>query len=172
MFSGLFKKRNSTNQSNDVSSKKPSKKITLLVIKSGNDGQQNFYDLFAKQKLRDGTMVHVEQGGWDDIQLTAYSDSKRPVVNLKPAMRPLPKTPQNRVRTIQPDFILLRELSRGVKPSQDHRNLLYGFMMTQTPSINSLHSMFCLNERPVMQSELIRLNRKYGQEKFPIFTQC
>ena len=44
-------------------------------------------------------------------------------------------------------------------------------MVSQTPSINSLHSIFCLNERALMNAEMIRLNRKYGQEKFPIITQ-
>ena len=163
MFGKLFKKKD------DKSAKKQGK-ITLLVIKSGNDGQ-NFYDLFSKCKLKDGRKIYVEQAGWDNIGLTAYSDNLKPVVNLKPSIKPLPNTPQDRVRTIQPDFLLLRELCRGVKVTQDHRNILYGFMISQTPSINSLHSMYCMNERAIMNSELIRLNRKYGQEKFPIFTQ-
>eukprot|EP01084_Bolivina_argentea_P122902 217810_1 len=128
-FSRIFKKKT---KSDDVASKSD-KKITLLVVRSGTS-QQNFYNLFAKCQLKDGTRVEVEQAGWEKIQLTAYSDNLRPVVNLLPSLKPLPKTPQNRVRCIQPDFLLIRELCRGVLPSQDRTNQLYGFMITQTPS--------------------------------------
>eukprot|EP01084_Bolivina_argentea_P225089 380476_1 len=165
LFTNMFKKKK---KKSDESA--PKKSIALLVIRGGESGQ-NFYKLFEKCKLKNGTGVKVEQASWRDIQLTSYSDNIKPIVSLKPSLKPLPNTPQNRVRSIQPDFLLVRELARGVKVSLDHRNLLYGFMISQTPSINSLHSMYCMNERALMTGELIRLNRKFGQEKFPIFTQ-
>ena len=74
--------------------------------------------------------------------------------------------------SIQPDFILIRELCRRIRPGCGYKNLFYAFMVSQTPSINSLHSIFCLNERALMNAEMIRLNRKHGQDKFPIIRQC
>ena len=167
MFSNIFGKKKNKSKNKDKDKDTP--KITLLVIKTRKDDKNrdgdDFYQLFSKpnNRLSDGRLIYVEQAGWDSIQLTSYSDSLKPVVNIR--------TGGGKFKCIQPDFILIRELCRGVKPGQDHKNLLYAFMVAQTPSINSLHSIFCLNERALMNAEMIRLNRKYGQDKFPIITQ-
>lgn len=73
--------------------------------------------------------------------------------------------------TFQPDFVLIRSEVRGVEISQDYRNLLYGMMFANVPTLNSLHSIYCFLERPVVQAELNRLRSELGPEVFPAVWQ-
>ena len=169
MFKFLKKNKNKKDNKNlnkNMGLLNKQKGIKLLVI-YGHDST-SFIDLFNKCKLKDGTPIIVEQCSWKSLSLTTCSDSLKPVCSLLPERRPIKGTNQNRFRTFQPDFLLIRALSRTIGPGSDHRNTLYGFMISQTPSINSLKSMHFMNERPIMYAELVRLNRKYGQDKFPL----
>jgi synapsin len=65
---------------------------------------------------------------------------------------------------------LIRKLVQGLKKNDDWRNILYGFMHANVPSVNSLYSIFMGQERAVVHGELRKLNKKY-KEKFPIIPQ-
>ena len=159
MFSNIFGKKKKKKDDQDANVGK----IVFLVIESYKPDDKDcddYYKLFSSpnNRLKDGRIIEVHQAGWENITLTAYSDTRKPVVTI-------------RSRNIQPDFIMIRELCRRIRPGCGYENILHAFMVAQTPAINSLHSIFCLNERALMNAEMIRLNRKYGQDKFPIITQ-
>lgn len=164
------KTSNKNNQNTSSSSDKPKalKPVKLLVISGHHD--ENFYELFAKQTLLDGRKIEVEQSGWSDFTLTSYSESHSVVCNLRVPRRPIPKTKQTQFRTFVPNYLLVRNVCRGIR--DDSRNLLYGLMLGNLPSINSLHSIYCMLDRPLMNAELVRLNKKYGQDQFPIIHVC
>ncbi|ETO07432.1 synapsin-2 [Reticulomyxa filosa] len=154
------------------------KPVRLLVISSHAD--ENFYSLFKGCKLSNGREIIVEQAGWADITFTSYSDSKC-VCTLQRPRKPIPDTPQSEkgARTFIPDYLLIRNLCFMIFPGGDNRNKLFG-MKIYLPTIfflvhmrsrkyNSLISEYCMLDRPLMIAELIKFNRIYGQENFPIF---
>lgn len=73
--------------------------------------------------------------------------------------------------TIVPDFILIRSEVRGVSEEQDFRNSLFGLMFANVPSCNSLHSIYCFLERPIVQAELHKLEATLGKDLFPVVRQ-
>merc|ERR1711871_1545925 len=81
-----------------------------------------------------------------------------------------PSGPGERMRTMQPDFVLVRNECRGAEHIHDWRNALYGLMFANVPAVNSLHSIFCFQERPVVQAELNRLHMMHG-DLFPVVNQ-
>ena len=167
MFKFLKKNKNKNKSNNTSSLNNKQKGVKLLVIYGHNS--YSFGNLFKNCKLKNGLPIIVEQVSWKSLSLTTYSDQAQPpVCSLLPERKPIPDTNQHRFRTYQPDFLLIRSLSRTIGPGSDHRNTMYGFMVSQTPSINSLKSMHFMNERPIMYAELVRLNRKHGQDKFPL----
>jgi hypothetical protein len=145
------------------------KPVRLLVISAHAD--QNFYELFRGRTLANGRPIEVEQTGWGDLSMTSYSDSKT-VCTLSKPYKPVPGSIQEKVmkRTFQPDYVLVRNVVKSIIPGGDRTNALFGLMTAQLPAINSLHSVFCMTERPLMVAEMIRLNRQWGQGQFPIFT--
>jgi hypothetical protein len=44
-------------------------------------------------------------------------------------------------------------------------------MFANVPSVNSLHSIYCMLERPVVQAELNRLQQELGREQFRLVEQ-
>mmetsp|Transcript_18103 Transcript_18103/g.45954 ORF Transcript_18103/g.45954 Transcript_18103/m.45954 type:complete len:412 (-) Transcript_18103:114-1349(-) len=142
---------------------------TLLVVECTE--HFNWYERFAGFKLHGKEEIRVEQATFPDISLTSYPSSGNPlVVNLRRAARPLPNTPQDRDRTCTPDFILLRSITRGIK-GQDSRNVLLGMIHANVPSVNSLLSAQLVLERPVMFSELRKIQRRVGIDRFPLIAQ-
>jgi hypothetical protein len=73
--------------------------INLLVIDEVSTN--NWYKLFHKQKLSDGTPIRVEQCGWQDIDIYVEDISTgngRAICNLSPSSSPIFGTPQNTSR--------------------------------------------------------------------------
>eukprot|EP01119_Soliformovum_irregulare_P012154 TRINITY_DN3143_c0_g1_i1.p1 TRINITY_DN3143_c0_g1~~TRINITY_DN3143_c0_g1_i1.p1 ORF type:complete len:290 (-),score=59.21 TRINITY_DN3143_c0_g1_i1:710-1579(-) len=75
------------------------------------------------------------------------------------------------VLTIKPDFVLMRNQPRGPTPESDRRNVLYGLMMANVPSINSCFSEYMNLERPIMFGALQQVKKKLGHDKFPLIDQ-
>lgn len=70
--------------------------INLLVIDEVSTN--NWYKLFQKQKLSDGTPIRVEQCGWQDIDIYVEDISSgkgRAICNLSATSSPIFGTPQN-----------------------------------------------------------------------------
>lgn len=150
------------------------KPATLMVI------QADDYDwptIFKGACLRDGRPIQVVQTGWENFQVHAdtYSKSGICVEVRSPHPSRSIKTGcavQNRsekVTTVHPDFLLVRNQVRT--PDFDGRNLLNGFMFADVPSMNSLESILLNCERPAMQGFLHRLNRRLGDDVFPVVPQ-
>lgn len=138
----------------------PPPPLVILVI------QADAYDwssIFSGTKLNDGREVHVVQTGWQDILIHAdtYSIDSRPLVEVR-------KSDKNSM-TVQPDFVLIR--NEVLTPSFDGRQLLSGLMFADVPSINSLQSIYLSNDRAAMMGYLHRINRKLGDDVFPVIKQ-
>lgn len=73
-------------------------------------------------------------------------------------------------RTFKPGLLFVRSEVRGILPEQDFRNSLFALMYSNIPSVNSLHSIYCFLERPVVQAELNRLSEALG-DAFPVVQQ-
>eukprot|EP01113_Clastostelium_recurvatum_P046209 TRINITY_DN8057_c0_g1_i1.p1 TRINITY_DN8057_c0_g1~~TRINITY_DN8057_c0_g1_i1.p1 ORF type:complete len:391 (+),score=69.66 TRINITY_DN8057_c0_g1_i1:26-1174(+) len=130
----------------------------------------NWYDVFSGAAIAgyDG-VIQVEQATWDDISLTAY-DSSGVVVSIRKAANPLPGTSQENNRSVSVDFVLLRSVSRGIH-HQDSRNLLFGLMHANVPSVNSLASAYSCLERPVVFGALKGIQARLGKDNFPLISQ-
>lgn len=72
--------------------------------------------------------------------------------------------------TICPDFVLVRNEVRTA--AADYRNQLFGLMYGNIPSCNSLESVYSFLERPIVHAQLSRINRRLGDDVFPVIPQC
>jgi len=148
------------------------KKFTknILVISSN---KTNWFHIFEGVTTIDIDGVtydlHMDQAGWDEISLTAYSDSGV-VVELAPAEEPIPGTLQHKNRTLKPDFLIIRNVVKSI-PQNDYKNLLLGFMHSNVPSLNSLQSIYCHLERPIMYGGLLEIQKRLGVKEFPLIQQ-
>jgi len=118
--------------------------------------------------LRDGRAVCVVQAGWEDIQVFAdtYSSSGLCVEVRKPAACASRQPEERYPKTVQPDFVLVRNEVKT--PGFDGRNILNGLLFGDLPGVNSLQSVLLFCERPLVQGQLHRLQRQLGKERFPV----
>jgi len=152
------------------------KPLTLLVI------QIDDYDwpaIFKGFTLQDGRKIRVIQTGWEQIQVHAdtYSSARLcvEVFKLAPsagkseaALAGRPAASPSHM-TVQPDFLLIRNEVK--MPHFDGRSRLDGFVFADIPSVNSLHSVNTFCSRAAMQGYLHRLNRRLGEDTFPVMAQ-
>ena len=133
--------------------------VVVLVIQAD---KYNWLSIFSGRKLSNGRDIKVVQVGWQDILIHAdtYSSDTRPIVEV---------CKEGRNMTVLPDFVLVR--NEVLTPTFDGRQLLSGLMFASIPSINSLESIYLTNDRAAMMGQLHRLNRKLGDEAFPVVTQ-
>lgn len=138
----------------------PAKPAILLVVVPNK--KYDYSQLFDGHTLDDGRAIEVVQAMWSEFLVSSYVDVSGPkcFVTLSPGRR-----------TFQPDFLLVRSEVRGVTADQDFRNTLFGLMYANVPSVNSLHSVYCFLERPVVQAELNRLQSQLGGDVFPVVEQ-
>lgn len=111
------------------------KPVNLLVI----DGfsSVDWADYFKGITLKDGRPINVDVTAWDLISIAAYTHAREP---LGLTLRPNPRDPNSKSRHFQADFLLIRNECRGI--NCDYRNVLYGFMYANIPSVNSLKSVY------------------------------
>eukprot|EP00462_Mataza_sp_D1_P001529 CAMPEP_0175096396 /NCGR_PEP_ID=MMETSP0086_2-20121207/4711_1 /TAXON_ID=136419 /ORGANISM="Unknown Unknown, Strain D1" /LENGTH=385 /DNA_ID=CAMNT_0016369797 /DNA_START=29 /DNA_END=1186 /DNA_ORIENTATION=- len=155
-----------------VSSTAKAKTFNILVIDSGRQ-QHNWYSEFQGATTHTGQPIVVEQGSWEDIRLTAFEcESSIPLsLVLGPSRFPLEHTPQAKARPFSPHLVLVRNETRQLG-ANDFRHILFGFMYAGIPAINSWESIYGHLERPVVFAELKKLQRKFGQEHFPLVSQA
>mmetsp|Transcript_48789 Transcript_48789/g.147005 ORF Transcript_48789/g.147005 Transcript_48789/m.147005 type:complete len:196 (+) Transcript_48789:85-672(+) len=162
---------NSAGAPNEAEPEKSSSEATaatLLVL------QADAYDwaaIFRGRRLNDGRSIRVVQTGWDKIRVSANSPRMSPsfpiVVDVLPASDAV-----GGGCTIKPDFLLVRNEVRGALGTQDYRNSLFGMMFADLPSVNSLSSIYNFLERPIVQAELNKIERRLGSERFPLVPQA
>jgi len=125
--------------------------------------------VFEGSKDKDGVPLRVEQAGWEDIILAAYSNNKV-YVDIRASREAAPGTNMNQFRAgVAPSFLLIRNTVTSL--TNDHKNLLYGFKYANVPSVNSLESVYNFLERPWTFSELIKIRNRVGEENFPLIEQ-
>jgi len=140
--------------------------VTLLVI------QADAYDwkaIFVGARLSDGRAINVVQLGWDRLLVTADSPAMSASTPCLVHVRPTPDGKGG--GTIKPDFVLVRNEARGAVHTEDHKNALFGLMFAGIPAVNSLSSIYQFLERPIVQAELNKIQRRLGAEAFPLIPQ-
>mmetsp|Transcript_7749 Transcript_7749/g.8557 ORF Transcript_7749/g.8557 Transcript_7749/m.8557 type:complete len:359 (+) Transcript_7749:62-1138(+) len=152
--------------------KKTNKPVVILVIASIDDNRSYdwskiFDQSYIKDFNGDEREIKIVQAGWDCLSIHADSPSMSPSTPALVHVRQ--KEGNKKLITIQPDFVLIRNEVRGV--THDYRNILYGLMYAGIPSLNSLESIYAFLERPIVQSELHKIQRKFGSAKFPVISQ-
>lgn len=98
--------------------------------------------------------VIVEQTLWPYIDLEASSNPKEKlVVDIQPNSSPIPFTSQSKARRISPDFVLIRNFPTDIH-GDDFKNLLFGFMFSNIPSMNNWNAIFYGMHRPLVYAAL------------------
>lgn len=170
MLRALFQGQDRLNVSSAASSQPTAKPIQLLVIQAD---QFDWPALLEGAALSDGRAIVVYQAGWPDIEVHAdtYSSARIcvEIKNLAKSATPPKGYYPGRLLTIQPDFVLVRNEVKT--PSFDGRNRLNGLLFADVPGMNSLESILMFCERPAVQGQLHRLQRKLGKEIFPVVPQ-
>lgn len=136
-----------------------SKPLNLVVIVPNQ--KESFQQIFEGTTLENGQSIQVIEVMWSQFVVTIYPEDASQTCYLH----------LQNGQTVIPHFLLIRSEVRGVTLEQDYRNSLYGLMYANVPSVNSLHSIYCFLERPVVQGELNRLNKQLGNEIFPVVSQ-
>ncbi|XP_039366248.1 synapsin-1 [Mauremys reevesii] len=135
---------------------------TLLVI---DEPGTDWAKLFKGKKLHGDVEVRVEQAEFSELNLVAQANGAFSV-DLE-VLRNGVKV----VRTVHPDFVLVRQHAYSMAPGGDHRGLVIGLQYAGVPSVNSLHSIYNFCDKPWVFAQLVRLRRKLGAEDFPLIEQ-
>lgn len=124
---------------------------TLLVIDSES---RDWAPLFSPvQGLK------VEQCGWKDMIVQAESNGQA-LVNFLTATK--------ETKVCQPDFVLVRQLVRGLCEDELYTNALYGLLFAGIPAVNSIDSIHQGLERPAVYAALRGVQKTLGKDKFPL----
>eukprot|EP01112_Ceratiomyxa_fruticulosa_P009245 TRINITY_DN2409_c0_g4_i1.p1 TRINITY_DN2409_c0_g4~~TRINITY_DN2409_c0_g4_i1.p1 ORF type:complete len:569 (-),score=135.11 TRINITY_DN2409_c0_g4_i1:110-1627(-) len=144
------------------------KKTQKRIIVVDGDPNTNWYKIFEGCKDSQGVPVRIEQTGWSDMLLSAYSNGSC-FVDIRASKHSIPGTSMAKNRSCKPDLILIRSQTREL--ANDYRNLLFGLKYAGVVGVNSLESIYNFFDRPWVFSELIKIQRRLGSEAFPLIEQ-
>eukprot|EP00456_Euglypha_rotunda_P083469 TRINITY_DN8283_c0_g1_i3.p1 TRINITY_DN8283_c0_g1~~TRINITY_DN8283_c0_g1_i3.p1 ORF type:complete len:239 (-),score=22.72 TRINITY_DN8283_c0_g1_i3:11-727(-) len=144
---------------------------TLQVVILDGNPMHDWCGLFEGQKLSDGTNFRVVQASWMETAVTYYHKAGGAMMTIAPVKESENKVLRPSTLVVRPDFLIVRNQVRGPTPVSDKRSVLYGLMMANVPSINSLHSIYMNLERPCMFAELKKIEDRVGHAKFPLIRQ-
>jgi hypothetical protein len=135
---------------------------TLLIIVP--KVRDDIVSVFSDERLADGRRLQVVHCTWADISVSVdcASGALRTLVDIA-------RGPSRGVH--RPDMCLIRAEVRGVTADLDFRDTLYALMCGNIPAVNSLHSVYCFLERPVVMAELYRIQTLHGPTLFPVVRQ-
>ncbi|XP_068104779.1 synapsin-1 [Hyperolius riggenbachi] len=136
-------------------------KILLVVDEPHTD----WVKVFKGKKIGGEFDIKVEQAEFSDLNLVAHSNGTFSV-DME-VMRNGVKV----VRSLKPDFVLIRQHAFSMARNGDFRSLVIGLQYAGVPSINSLHSVYNFCDKPWVFSQLVRLQKKLGSEDFPLIEQ-
>ncbi|KAM3910863.1 synapsin-1 isoform 2-T2 [Leptodactylus fuscus] len=134
----------------------------LLVV---DEPHTDWVKIFKGKKISGEFDIKVEQAEFSDLNLVAHSNGTFSV-DLE-VMRNGVKV----VRSLKPDFVLIRQHAFSMARNGDFRSLVIGLQYAGVPSLNSLHSVYNFCDKPWVFSQLVRLQRKLGPEEFPLIEQ-
>ncbi|XP_032810212.1 synapsin-2-like isoform X2 [Petromyzon marinus] len=138
------------------------KSKVLLVI---DDQQTDWAKFFRGKKVLGEYDVKVEQAEFSELNLAAYVDGGC-TVDMQ-----LYRSGTKVVRSLKPDFVLVRQPAYSMAGSQDYRSIVIGLQYGGVPTLNSLHSVYNFCSKPWVFSQLIRIQKSLGAEKFPLIEQ-
>jgi hypothetical protein len=112
----------------------------------------------------------LEQATWDELSLVSYpglaGSPGQLVVTAQASDRPVVRAQ----RTFCPDFVLMRSESKG-HWGQDSTNKLQALMHSGVPAANSIFSVYCFLQKPVIWAALKEIQGKLGAAEFPLVAQ-
>lgn len=139
----------------------PAPVTVLIIVPKIRD---DIVSVFSDERLNNGRAVNVVYCTWSDCSVSADSASGSLRVFVDIARGPC--------RGVhRPDFCLIRSEVRGVTDDLDFRSTLFALMYGNIPAVNSLHSVYCFLERPVVMAELHRIQAVHGATLFPVVKQ-
>mmetsp|Transcript_28319 Transcript_28319/g.39991 ORF Transcript_28319/g.39991 Transcript_28319/m.39991 type:complete len:380 (-) Transcript_28319:12-1151(-) len=142
----------------------------LVVIDGDPTPNHDWCDVFEGVILKDGSGIRVVQASWLETEVSVFEDSGC-LMQIAPVRESERKVVRPASLTVKPDFILIRNQVRGPTPNSDKRNVLYGLLMGNVPSVNSLQSEYMNLERPIMFGALRDIAKRVGKDKFPLVPQ-
>ncbi|XP_063357009.1 synapsin-3-like [Pelmatolapia mariae] len=134
----------------------------LLVI---DDQHTDWAKYFRGKKLNGEYEIRVEQAEFSEINLASYVNSGC-MVDMQ-----VNKGGTKVIRSFKPDFVLIRQHAYSMIPGEDFRNLVIGLHFGGVPSVNSVFSIYNFCSKPWVFSQMIKLYRSLGPEKFPLNEQ-
>ncbi|XP_005939293.1 synapsin-3 [Haplochromis burtoni] len=134
----------------------------LLVI---DDQHTDWAKYFRGKKLNGEYEIRVEQAEFSEINLASYVNSGC-MVDMQ-----VNKGGTKVIRSFKPDFVLIRQHAYSMIPGEDFRNLVIGLHFGGVPSVNSIFSTYNFCSKPWVFSQMIKLYRSLGPEKFPLNEQ-
>jgi hypothetical protein len=137
----------------------------ILVL--DGDNSHDWVEMFAGKTTADGRSIRVVQASWMETNCNFY-DNNGCYVSCAPFRESLNEVKRPQTITFKPDFVIVRNQPRGPTPVQDRRNTLYGLMVANIPSVNSLQSIYLNLERPCMYAQMRTIQDRVGREKFPL----
>ncbi|KAL8164186.1 UNVERIFIED_CONTAM: synaptotagmin C2 domain protein, Syn1 [Gekko kuhli] len=120
---------------------------------------------FKGKKLHGELDIKVEQAEFSDLNLVAHANG-----NFSVDMEVI-RNGVKVVRSLKPDFVLIRQHAFSMARGGDHRGIVIGLQYAGVPSVNSLHSVYNFCDKPWVFAQMVRLHRKLGPEEFPLIDQ-
>ncbi|XP_070791174.1 synapsin-1 [Pituophis catenifer annectens] len=136
-------------------------KVLLVVDEPGTDWAK----YFKGKKLHGELDIKIEQAEFCDLNLVAHANG-----NFSVDMEVM-RNGIKVVRSLKPDFVLIRQHAFSMARGGDHRGIVIGLQYAGVPSVNTLHSVYNFCDKPWVFAQMVRLHRKLGPEEFPLIDQ-
>ncbi|XP_025019419.1 synapsin-1 [Python bivittatus] len=136
-------------------------KVLLVIDEPGTDWAK----YFKGKKLHGELDIKVEQAEFCDLNLVAHANG-----NFSVDMEVM-RNGIKVVRSLKPDFVLIRQHAYSMARGGDHRGIVIGLQYAGVPSVNTLHSVYNFCDKPWVFAQMVRLHRKLGPEEFPLIDQ-
>ncbi|XP_024605365.1 synapsin-1 isoform X1 [Neophocaena asiaeorientalis asiaeorientalis] len=134
----------------------------LLVI---DEPHTDWVKYFKGKKIHGEIDIKVEQAEFSDLNLVAHANG-----GFSVDMEVL-RNGVKVVRSLKPDFVLIRQHAFSMARNGDYRSLVIGLQYAGIPSVNSLHSVYNFCDKPWVFAQMVRLHKKLGTEEFPLIDQ-
>ncbi|XP_068388990.1 synapsin-1 isoform X1 [Eschrichtius robustus] len=134
----------------------------LLVI---DEPHTDWAKYFKGKKIHGEIDIKVEQAEFSDLNLVAHANG-----GFSVDMEVL-RNGVKVVRSLKPDFVLIRQHAFSMARNGDYRSLVIGLQYAGIPSVNSLHSVYNFCDKPWVFAQMVRLHKKLGTEEFPLIDQ-
>uniref|UniRef100_A0A4W3IV42 Synapsin-2 n=1 Tax=Callorhinchus milii TaxID=7868 RepID=A0A4W3IV42_CALMI len=109
--------------------------------------------------------IRLEQADFTDINLVAQADGSC-IVDMQ-----VIRNGTRVVRSIKPDFVVVRQNPFNMAENEDYRNIVIGFQYGGLLSLNSLESIYNFCDKPWVFAQLVNIYKTLGAEKFPLIEQ-